>query len=146
MYCTVDDVLRLLPEDEVLRLADDPEARTLDHPSVRAVMSEVIDQADREIDMFVGAVRSVPLSPVPGLISNISAKLAGHYLWMRRPFVEEPEAWQRETAYVRRVLQMIADGRLSLGSEGSEATSPEDGGTISSAPERIFTEAKWSDW
>ncbi|AGW12838.1 DUF1320 domain-containing protein [Megalodesulfovibrio gigas] len=115
MYCTVPDVLALLPEAEVLQLADDALTGDLAAPEVQAVLAEAIEQAGREIDAFVQAVRPVPLTPVPGLIANLAAKLAGHNLWLRRPGVTEPEAWKDETARCRRLLEHIALGKLALG-------------------------------
>ncbi|GAB7082290.1 phage protein Gp36 family protein [Megalodesulfovibrio paquesii] len=125
MYCTVPDVLALLPEAEVLQLADDALTGDLESPAVQAVLTESIEQAGREIDAFVQAIRPVPLDPVPGLIANIAAKLAGHHLWLRRPGVAEPEAWTNETARCRRLLEHIALGKLALGAESGAAPGAE---------------------
>jgi len=125
MYCTVPEVLALLPEAEVLQLADDALTGDLESPAVQAVLTECIEQAGREIDAFVQAVRPVPLTPVPGLIANIAAKLAAHNLWLRRPGVNEPEPWQRESARCRRLLEQIALGRLALGAPSGAAPGTE---------------------
>ncbi len=80
MYSTAAQILKLLPEYEVLQLADDDGAGVIDDPAVTAVLEEAIEQADREIDAYVGTVKRVPLSPVPALIENLSTKLAIHHL------------------------------------------------------------------
>ncbi len=114
-YCTVDDILRLLPEYEVLQLADDQDAGTTLDTAVQAVLAEVTDQADREIDAAVGMVAAVPLAPVPALVTAISAKLAIHNLYLRRPGVAEPDPWIAETKWCRTKLDQIMSGRISLG-------------------------------
>lgn len=120
MYSTPADLAKLLPEHEIMQLTDDPRVNDINDPVIQGILTEAIDQADREIDGFVGCVRSIPLDPVPALITNISSKLAGHYLWLRRPGVDEPEPWREETKYMRRLLQLIAEGKLAIG--------PEEGG------------------
>lgn len=143
MYSTVADLLKLLPESTVLALADDAGAGIVADPVVTAVLEEVIDQADREIDTYVGTVRKVPLSPVPAIIANLSTKLAIHNLYLRRPGVDEPETWQRETSRCFRLLEAIAAGKIVVGAELGSTAEPDGGEVLVSAPERIFTNAKW---
>lgn len=143
MYSSIDEVLKLLPEAELLRLAADNPAHGVADPEVVAVVNEAIDQADKEIDSFVGMVKSVPLAHPPLMIINVSAKLAAHNLYLRRAGTEETEEWQRETAYIRKILLLIAEGKLSLGAEDGAEAEPEDGETLVSAPKRIFTEENW---
>lgn len=139
MYSTVRDLLRLLPEYEVLQLADDRNTGKIICRGVQAVLKEAIDQADREIDSYVGVVRSVPLDPVPALVTNISSKLAVHHLYLRRPGVDEPEPWQRETARCMRLLEHIATGKLALGAEDGESAAPSHGHGSFSAQGRLMT-------
>jgi phage gp36-like protein len=127
MYSTAAQILKLLPEYEVLQLADDDAAGLIDDPAVTAVLEEVIEQADREIDAYVGTVKRVPLSPVPALVENLSTKLAIHHLYLRRPGVEEPETWQRETARCMRLLEAIDHGKMALGAEDGAASEPSRG-------------------
>lgn len=140
MYSTVPDLLKLLPESEALQLADDNLSGSLTDPAVAAVLSEAIEQADREIDAYVGAVRPVPLEPIPALVANISAKLAVHTLYLRRPGVDEPEAWQRETARCLRLLESIATGKIALGAEPGGSVQPDGGSPQWSAPGRVMDE------
>lgn len=139
MYSTVDQILKLLPEYEVLQLADDDGAGLIDDPAVTAVLAEVIEQADREIDAYVGTVKRVPLSPVPALVENLSTKLAIHHLYLRRPGVEEPETWQRETARCMRLLEAIATGKMALGAEPGEVAEPSQGAASFTAGRRLMS-------
>lgn len=144
MYSTVADLLKVLPESEALQLADDASAGAVDDPAVAAVLVESIAMADSEIDTYVGAVKSVPLDPVPAIIANLSTKLAAHNLYLRRSGVEEPEVWQRETARCQRLLESIASGKIVLGASEGVTAEPDGSDVLVSAPDRIFTRDKWS--
>jgi phage gp36-like protein len=139
MYSTVAALLKLLPEYEVLQLADDAAAGLLADPAVNAVLEEAIEQADREIDAYVGTVKTVPLSPVPKLIENLSTKLAIHHLYLRRPGVEEPDTWQRETTRCMRLLEAIATGKMALGAADGSAVEPSQGTASFTASERLMS-------
>ncbi len=139
MYSTAAQILKLLPEYEVLQLADDDAAGLIDDPAVTAVLEETIEQADREIDAYVGTVKRVPLSPVPALIENLSTKLAIHHLYLRRPGVEEPDTWQRETTRCMRLLEAIATGKMALGAEDGAASEPSQGTASFTASKRLMT-------
>lgn len=138
MYTTVPAVLKLLPEYEALQLADDNDAGDIADVAVVAVLEEAIEQADREIDAYAGTVRAVPLDPVPALIGNISAKLAIHNLYLRRPGVDEPEPWQRETTRCLRLLEQIATGKIALGAETGTTAEAKTSSPNWSAPGRVM--------
>ncbi len=144
MYSTIADLLKLLPEDEVLQLADDDSSGSVADIVVTAVLEDVIDQADREIDTYVGTVLEVPLSPVPAVIANLSTKLAIHNLYLRRPAVAEPDVWQRETTRCQRLLEGIAAGRVAIGAPAGSSVEPDSGDLLVFAPDRIFNSDKWN--
>lgn len=126
MYTTTDAITLLLPERDLLALADDQAVGDLADPAVQAVLQEAVDQADREIDSYLSAAgHSVPLDPVPPLVANMSAKLAVVALFRRTTSL--PEQWQDEARQVRRLLEQIMAGRLRLGA-------PEEGGTAAAEP------------
>jgi phage gp36-like protein len=139
MYSTVTALLKLLPEYEALALADDAGAGVITNPAVNAVLEEAIEQADREIDAYVGTVMAVPLATVPALIENLSTKLAIHHLYLRRPGVEEPETWQRETARCMRLLEAIATGKMALGAEDGATSEPSQGTASFTAGDRLMS-------
>jgi phage gp36-like protein len=147
MYCTSDDLTRLLPASELLDLADDTGAASLDDPGVQAVLAEAVDQADREIDAYVGMVKSVPLDPVPPLVANLSAKCAVHGLYIRRPGLSIPDSIAEAYRQALQMLGRIAAGQLSLGQKEDGTT--EEPGTVQMATTtgaRRFTPSTWSDF
>jgi phage gp36-like protein len=143
MYSTIADLLKALPQDEVLTLADDSDTGDINDPAVLTVLEEAIGQADSEIDAHVGIVREVPLSPVPAIIARLSTKLAVHNLYLRRPNATEPESWQRETARSQKLLESLAAGRVALGPSVGASVEADTTDVLVSAPARIFSSDKW---
>jgi len=113
-YCTVDDLRLLLPEDELIELSDDGGVGVLDE----SVVARAIEEAAREVDGYVGLVRTVPIpeGEVPGLVRDITARLAIYHLFRRRALRLEqiPEVWQKEREQALRTLERIARGQLKL--------------------------------
>ncbi|NPA76756.1 MAG: DUF1320 domain-containing protein [Candidatus Diapherotrites archaeon] len=113
-YCTVDDLRLLLPEDELIELSDDSGVGELDE----SVVARAIEEAAREVDAYVGLVRTVPIpeDEVPGLVRDITARLAIFHLFRRRALRLEqiPEVWQKEREQALRTLERIARGQLKL--------------------------------
>lgn len=144
MYSTITDMQKLLPESELLDLADDAGSGSLDDTTVQGVLQEAIDSADREIDAYIGTVQTVPLTaPLPGLIANISAKLAVHNLYLRQAGIEEPESWQREHSRCAKLLESIASGKIVIGPKDGDEADPESDEVLVSAPRRMFSGKTW---
>ncbi|WP_449246463.1 gp436 family protein [Desulfarculus baarsii] len=110
MYCTPADLEKLLAPETLGQLADDGPGG----PAPEAVLLEAIEQADREIDAYLGVARAVPLEPAPAIVANLSAKIAVYNLYRRRPHLEAGE-WAGEYQRALKLLERIAEGRLSLG-------------------------------
>lgn len=133
-YATSDDLTHLLTTAELAQLSDDTGSGQLD----QAVIGEAIDQASREIDGYVGVVRPVPVNPVPGLISNFAAKLAIYNLFLRRSNI--PEVWQKTYEGITRTLQMIAQGKITLGPSGEATEDVSDQRAFVSTDNRLFSQ------
>ncbi len=112
-YANSDDLRLLLSEKELVQLASDGRSRSWDEDRVQAVLTEAIDQADGEIDGYIGMAVELPLVTVPRVVENISAKIAVYNLLRRRPSV--PDHWQSEYRRCLAMLEKIAEGKLSLG-------------------------------
>jgi phage gp36-like protein len=144
MYSSIDDMKKLLSESELLDLADDAGSGSLDDDTVQAVLVEAIDAADREIDAYVGTVQTVPLAdPVPGLIANISAKLAVNHLYLRRPGVVVPDSWEKESTRCHRLLESIAKGTIVIGAPAGETADPDTSEVLVDAPRPVFSRNAW---
>jgi len=136
MYCSITDLTRLLPETELVQLAGDADGADLADPAVVANLTEAIDQADREIDAYCGLAVPVPLDPAPGLIADLAAKMAVYHLYLRRSVV--PAEWKSAYERCLKVLEKIADGRMTLGPDPGDTAEPESR-IRADHPDREFT-------
>jgi len=113
-YSTKEDLEAILPEKTLIKISNDQSGATaIDTTNI----DKAINQGDRLIDGYVGLQREVPLSPVPGLIKNMSAQFAIYFLYRRRNQV--PEIWQNQYKADVAVLVKMGEGKITLG--GSEA-------------------------
>jgi len=141
MYCTTTDLEKLLAPDVLRQLADDGPGG----PQPEAVMLEAIEQADREIDSYLGVVVPVPLEPVPPLVANLSAKIAVYNLHRRRSHLELGE-WGKEYDRALKLLERIARGEVSMGptAENGEPAEPLNPGRAAVETRRPeFPDGEW---
>lgn len=134
-YCTLTDILKLIPEDTVIQLTDDEDIGTVN----QARVDESIAQADAEIDSYCGGKYSVPFSTVPDIVKKISVDIAIYNLYSRR--VEEiPETRAQRYKNAIRQLEGIAKGIISIG-EDPEPSAPTQGGieTNKTTDDRTFS-------
>jgi phage gp36-like protein len=113
-YCTLDDILKIVPADDILQLTDDAGAGEIDPAKV----DEAIAHAGELIDGYLRGRYSLPLNPVPGLINRLAADIAAYRLYMRRPpagGLMDPVAERYKTAV--KLLAEIQKGVVSLGEE-----------------------------
>lgn len=134
-YTTKAGILKQLSEAELIQLTDDAGAGSVDDD----IVDESIDDADDEIDGYLGGRYTVPLSaPVPGMISKISVDIAIYNLYARRadsiPEIRK-ERYENAIAF----LKKVAEGRISLGSD--DPSSGLDDVAYESA-DRVFTSTK----
>ncbi len=109
-YSTLADILKVIPEDNIVQLTDDDCSNSTDADKV----TEAISQADSEIDTYVVAMYTVPLAaPVPAVIRGLSCDIAIYKLYKRR-MEEIPET--RDASYRNSVklLREIRDGKMPL--------------------------------
>jgi phage gp36-like protein len=136
-YCTQTDITNSgLSSATLIQLTDDAGTGAVN----ATVVAECIAQADAEIDGYLGARYSIPVSPVPVMLRNLSVaasvwKLYGHRGLdhaRRRQDYEDALAVLRRLARGEMVLPDVTSGEVpSDGSDLPEATR--------SAEDRIFT-------
>jgi phage gp36-like protein len=137
-YSTLADVEKALPEDALVQLTDDENIGIVNEERV----TRAIDDADEEIDGYLGSRHTVPLEPVPGIIRKLSADIAAYNLYARR-LEEVPDT--RATRYKNavRFLEQVAKGAISLGAEDPDGTPVSDTPEFSAeSPQRLFDRDK----
>jgi len=120
-YCSLEDVRKIIPESDLIQLTDDGGVGVVDE----SVLTEAIDQADREIDAYLGTRYPVPLDPVPELIRNLSAQMAVFHLYGRRNLMSE--VWENRYKNAVRLLDLIRRGEVTIGASFGETSTPSSG-------------------
>jgi phage gp36-like protein len=135
-YSALTDLIKLIPETMIINLSNDiAGATTVNQENV----DEAIDQADREIDGFLLiAGESVPVNPVPPLISNLSMKMAIWNLHLRKYF--DSAVWEKTYERCVKILEKIAEGKMTIGQEDENETQVAGNGFAVSTREQKFTE------
>lgn len=135
-YSTIEDIKKMLPEAELLRLTDDEDAGAIN----TARVDEAIAQADAEIDAYVGARYSVPLAGAPEFIRKASVDLAIYNLHSRTALALPEVRRERYTNTVR-LLEGISSGKVTLGmpQQPDPTEIAEGSSTNKSAPDNVFT-------
>lgn len=101
------------------------------------VLEEVIAAADAEIDGYLATQYDLPLASVPAFVRRLSADLVWYRLHLRRPAGPSEQVTGVYDRAVK-VLQRIADGKLSVGTVPAPAQNPGKAAILTSAT-RVFT-------
>jgi phage gp36-like protein len=134
-YCTPSDIEKLIPSLELAELTTEsgstPDAATV---------TEAIAKADAEIDSYLWAVFTLPLSSTPARVKSLSEDIAIYYLYVRRSTV--PEARQKAYDDAIAFLKLVAAGKASI---PSTSISPSHGVQFESA-DSIFDRDNMTSW
>ncbi len=139
MYCSQDDLLERISEQELVNLTDDDDAGVVDESK----LTRAIADADAEIDGYVGKRHPVPLSPVPTLIRKVSVETTIYHLYSIR--MGAPPDWKERYDNNVRILKAISSGAISLGADdpdGAPANEPPE----VEANDRVFSRDTLKDF
>ncbi|MEM5788999.1 MAG: DUF1320 domain-containing protein [Syntrophobacteraceae bacterium] len=118
-YSTISDIKNQIEDARLVQLTDDEGLGTINEARV----ARAIADADEEIDGYVGARHTVPLSPAPAILRKMSVDIAIYNLYSRRDEVPESRATRYEGAI--KFLEQVALGKISLGARDPEGNPPE---------------------
>ncbi len=139
MYCTIDDIKKLLPEELLIQLTDDEGLNRVNDARV----DEAIAQAGAEIDSYCATKYAVPFATVPPIVKKCSVDMAIYNLYSRR--VEKtPETRVDRYNNAVKLLSNIAKGVVSIGADPApteQATGDQISGT-KEASDRVVTRSK----
>lgn len=114
MYASYADLEARYGADTLAVLTDPAKSGTPDRDRVE----RALEDAGEEIDGYIRQRYALPLSPPPGLLVRIEADIAIYRLSESDSETTEDARKRYEDAV--RLLARIADGSVSLGSEGPE--------------------------
>ncbi|MFH2012514.1 MAG: DUF1320 domain-containing protein [Pseudomonadota bacterium] len=137
-YSTQDDIKKQLPEADLINLSDDDTDGVAD----AGVVDEAIADADAEIDSYLSGRYTLPFSPVPERIKQLSVDIAIWNLYSRKTVLDEV----REKRYNSAIsfLKMAVKGEVSLGETPEPAGGEQQIKTDRTAEDRTFTIGKKS--
>lgn len=136
MYCTVDDVLKLVPE-HTLRVLTQDDSQNPDFDT--SVVNSAIKYASDKIDAAVRGRYPMPLPTKVDLLKELALDLVRHRLYSRRPDGGDlPDAIKEAKKSAEADLVKIQNGQLSLGIEDSKKAVDEAGPWRVKAPKRRF--------
>ena len=138
-YCNQDDILKMIPQDELTELTAD----TGDTPDPE-VVTEAITKADAEIDAYLGTRYAAPLSPVPAQVTSLSVDMAIYHLYTRRSLAPQVRRQKYEAALV--FLQRLAAGEVVLEGVGGEPPGTQHQGVEADGATRLFSRDTLGDW
>lgn len=113
-------------------------------------IGRAIADADQVIDGYLRTRKpvpyTVPLQPVPGIVAVWSRWIARYLLHKDRVnTAEATDPVVRDYKEALRFLQMVTDGKFSLGADDPQAP-PSGGAPAFCAPERVFTSDTLADF
>lgn len=112
-YSTLADILGRIPEIRLIELTDESSPNPTGTVQ-ESVVDLAIQDADAEIDSYLGQRYTLPLAVAPKVLTKISLDLAIYALFLGR--VERmPDGLEARRKSALALLQMIADGKMSLG-------------------------------
>lgn len=132
-YISQDELASALSQDELVQLTDDAGTGQAD----TAVVDQVIAEAEAEVDAYLAARYTLPLTTVPAVVKRIAVDLAVWALYTRRKLTDEAVNARHKQA--QRLLEAMARGTVSLGLPA--ATAPAESGPTGTktADDRVFT-------
>jgi len=101
--------------------------------AVLVSLNQALADADSDIDGYVATRYSVPLTPVPAVITRLACDLARYYLYDD----QATETIQKRRDSAQAVLRDISAGKVSLGDPAAPAA-PQGGTVEISGPARVF--------
>jgi phage gp36-like protein len=119
MYCTSDDILGVIPEQELMQLSDDTVPPFMVNT---AVVAQAISQATSLINGYIGGRYQLPLVTVPELVTTIALDISVYKLYLRRKKRALPEGVKTGYDDAMKQLRDVQAGKLSLGVDQSGVT------------------------
>jgi phage gp36-like protein len=137
-YCTQANILDRIDEATLITLTDEAGAGEVDDTKVAAAIAD----ADATIDAYCQGRYTIPLSPVPSKIMQVSIDIALYNLYSQSD-LEMPEIRKDRNREAIRFLETAAAGKINLGAATPAQTHTDNTVEIDSGT-RIFTRDKMS--
>lgn len=119
-YCTEQNLIDRFGEQEIVHLSDRHGAGVIDSD----IVTRAVGDAAGEIDGYLSARYTVPLSPVPVVLTRIACDIARWFLYEDQATDQVRDRYDRAIAF----LKGVAKGEIGLGvDESGDEPSAGDG-------------------
>lgn len=129
-YAAKQDMIDRFGEAAVRMLTDRTKTNQIDDQ----VLGRALSDADAEIDAYLVGQYRLPLAQVPRVLVPIACDIARYRLFERQA-TEEVRNRYRDAV---RFLENVAAGRVSLGLDSADASTPAVGRVAVKAPDPVF--------
>ncbi|WP_336033386.1 DUF1320 domain-containing protein [Acinetobacter bereziniae] len=119
-YVTVETMKAKFGEQELIQLTDneEPYQYVINLPK----LNSAIDEANSEVDAYVGSRYPLPLHPIPPFLANIACNLARYYAVTGDLAENDPIKMRFESSI--KTLTKISEGKLTLGGSPAGESKP----------------------
>lgn len=118
-YATSADLINRFGEKEAIALTDRAYVGVVD----QAVLAGALEWATAEIDGYLGGRYTLPLAPVPRILTGYACDIARHQLCGTGGVVVTEEIRNRYQDAIK-FLRLAAEGKVSLGGMPTGETAP----------------------
>ena len=122
-YCTLADIVNHLPQAVLIQLTDDTTVQTAVNEDV---LDDHITNAGDTIEAYLRGRYTLPIDPVPPMLTEIAVSLVVNDLYARRPEThdEPPKLWVQRQKEALHQLELMQAGKITLGVSGLSAEDP----------------------
>lgn len=135
MYCTLFDLLAVVQEADLVQLTDDDGQGVIDEEKAAAAIAAAEDL----VDGYLRGRYTLPLDPIPKLVTRIAVDISLFNLYKRRLSLKMPESLEKSFDNSMKVLGQIQSGKVSLGVDTGTSTGPGEFKTNKRSEDRAFT-------
>jgi phage gp36-like protein len=132
-YATKQHMIERYGERELVQLTD-----ALNMPPAAiddTVLQAKLDDADAEINSWLAARVTTPVSPVPRILVNKACAIARKYLYSDRATQQVTDDYEDAMTWLR----AVSKGQVAIGDNTAETVAPSAGSPQISGPDRVFT-------
>lgn len=129
-YATQQNLIDRFGATELAQLTDRTAGTTIDV----TVVAKALEDADAVINGYLKAKYTLPLSPVPLVLTRVAADIARYYLYEDRVTEIVEKRYQDAVKF----LKGVADGSVQLGVDAVNQAPAASGGPQYAAPDRVF--------
>jgi len=152
-YNTITELLQNIEQTALVSLVND-ETRDLEDVSLSTPadvatvrITNAISEADAEIDGYLRARYTLPLSSTPTMVKQLSRDVCIYNLYKRRMRENIPDSIVETYKMCVKVLEKIQRGEIHLGVEVAGVSSPGADVTVNkTAEDRIFPKEMWDGY